>query len=267
MKKRSLVAALAMLVVSAIVLTSSTYAWFAAANTASVTGISATTANDAGSIYISATGATGTWGTSLEQTSLSAVTGNSFPAALTPVSFDVTAKKWFNANLAQAEGSAISVLNASEATAETLNGKYIKFTVYLYAEVPCTVTVTPTLTSASGYVYGAMLNNGTYTMFGAKDNTYTPIGSAGTAADSAIPANGIIDATEAAASTDGLTLGSAVTVGEAATQTISYTFAEGATGEANKVSFDVFVWAEGQDADCFGLVNTDNITLSLNLAK
>ena len=55
MKKRSLVAAIAMLIVSAIVLTSSTYAWFASNSAANVETISANVANNDGSLQIMAT--------------------------------------------------------------------------------------------------------------------------------------------------------------------------------------------------------------------
>ena len=57
MKKRSLVAALAMLMVSAIVLTSSTYAWFAASAEANVSAFSATVSNNSGNLTVKATGA------------------------------------------------------------------------------------------------------------------------------------------------------------------------------------------------------------------
>lgn len=56
MKKRSLVAAIAMLVVSAIVLTSATYAWFATSNRADVSAISASVANGSSNLSLKATG-------------------------------------------------------------------------------------------------------------------------------------------------------------------------------------------------------------------
>ena len=54
MKKRSLVAAIAMLMVSAIVLTSSTYAWFATSSAAAVDKFSATVTNNSGSLTVQA---------------------------------------------------------------------------------------------------------------------------------------------------------------------------------------------------------------------
>ena len=264
MKKRSLVAALAMLVVSAIVLTSSTYAWFAASNTATISGVSATTGNSAGSIYISADGSN--WATSLTQANFVGVGTNSFPGeggSLTPVSFDKDGNAWYTGTFGQADGSATSTLESKVATSQDLMGNYIKFTVYMYAEVACTVTVTPTFTDTSKYCYAAFGQGTDYTIIGAVGNGYTPIGSAGTANDSTIPADGIIDAAEAGAGT--LTLGNAVEVG--ANQTLTYEFTADQVGETGQVSFDVYVWAEGQDADCFGIVDAKTVGLQLNFQK
>ena len=84
MKKRSLFAAVAMLIVSAVVLTSATYAWFASGTEVTVSTVSADVSNSDGSIKISADGSN--WKTTLANADLQAVASNILPAAFTPVS-------------------------------------------------------------------------------------------------------------------------------------------------------------------------------------
>ena len=86
MKKRSLVAALAMLVVSAIVLTSSTYAWFATSSKASVSTISAQVTSNKGALTVQATGAYAK-DTAIKSTSITdADYLDTMTSSLTPVS-------------------------------------------------------------------------------------------------------------------------------------------------------------------------------------
>jgi len=79
MKKRSLFAAVAMLIVSAIVLTSATYAWFATGGSAVKVGaIKGQVATTAAGIKLKVTGASATWQDSLDYLKLSAVNSNHF---------------------------------------------------------------------------------------------------------------------------------------------------------------------------------------------
>ena len=64
MRKSALLSSIAMLVVSAIVLTSATYAWFSSSKDVNVTGIDSTV-KVADGLLISFTGADGSWNTSL----------------------------------------------------------------------------------------------------------------------------------------------------------------------------------------------------------
>jgi hypothetical protein len=73
MKKRSLIASIAMLLVSAIVLSTSTYAWFSAGAAVSVEKITASVQNTDGSLQVSATGAADSWGDILEQSTIEAL--------------------------------------------------------------------------------------------------------------------------------------------------------------------------------------------------
>ncbi len=157
MKKRSLVAALAMLVVSAIVLTSSTYAWFAASTTASVSTISAEVQNSAGSIFVSPTGETGTW-----RASLSSADYAGLAQSLTPVSASVNTNdsgartiSFNGGNLAAGtigDGTTQLIFSTNTVTANT---QYLYFDVYLYAEVACTVEINPELSQGDiNFGYG-----------------------------------------------------------------------------------------------------------------
>ncbi|MBQ2812726.1 MAG: hypothetical protein IJE63_05680, partial [Clostridia bacterium] len=88
MKKRSLVAALAMLMVSAIVLTSSTYAWFATGKTAKVSNVSATVGNSDGNILVSADGENFNTSISFDDFVADSTTTNFKPGQFIPVSFN-----------------------------------------------------------------------------------------------------------------------------------------------------------------------------------
>lgn len=260
MKKRSLVAALAMLVVSAIVLTSSTYAWFAASNTASVSQVTAGITNSDGSIYVSTTGEPNTWKTSLRMEDYSGLA-----TAVSPVSaaIDQTSISFVGGGLTATANETTGVDELVFSTSEAIaNTDYLTFDIWLYAEVACTVTITPALRNDGlTYVYGFATVGEEAIVLGASGDTYTPIVGTATAADKVVDSgNGIIDAAECAK--EGF-FGDEVSVSEATT--LKYTFGEDDIGESGKVKVTCYVWAEGQDADCKGTAaNTIGMAVSFS---
>ncbi len=248
MKKRSLVAALAMLMVSAIVLTSSTYAWFATSTTAQVSGLNATIKNDKGSIYVSSD--------KLEwKSSLSSSDFNGFTQNLTPVSYNPTIGDYgtFYTGAFDAAATTEFKLNGTEA----ISG-FNKFTIYLKSEQAGQVKVSPALAgemSNGKFVYASVKVNGSQVFLGSSGDSYYPIyptsqGQSGTAYDTA-PQNGVIDAAELVGdNTYGCALGNQVAV---STSTDLIVDINAYVSEADVVEVIFYLWAEGQDTDCFGV--------------
>lgn len=238
MKKRSLVAAIAMLIVSAIVLTSSTYAWFASNTNANIEAFTATVGNAAGSVYISTDGAN--WRSTLSAADFT----SGIAAALTPVSYDKTSDHFYGGSFA-ATGGIATAFNGT-ATADT--NYYTAITVYIYTETAGTVTVTPTLGDIGNtpYVYASAKSDTAQVILGTGGDKYFPaISSAASTATDNNPQNGIIDAAEATAGTN-ISLGDEVAVtGGGLTLNME-------AGEANKQQVTFYVWAEGNDSNCFG---------------
>lgn len=249
MKKRSLVAALAMLMVSAIVLTSSTYAWFATATTAQVSGINAKIENAAGSIYVSADKAN--WASSLSAADLAA--SGKITQSLTTVSYNPASDQFFAGQFGSGAQATTFTLTGAEAVAG-----YNRATVYLKAEQAGTVTVTPSLAgtmTGAEFIYASVKVNGNQIFLGAANDSYYPIlpeslGTNGTAYDTN-PQNGIIDSAEIGQNGGtGCKLGNLVQV--STNQTITFDVAAYAS-DADIVSIEIYLWAEGQDDDCIGL--------------
>lgn len=238
MKKRSLVAALAMLMVSAIVLTSSTYAWFATNNQASLTAFKADVGNAAGSVYISADKSN--WKSTLTASDFTGITNT-----LTPVSYDKENDHFYGGSFGENQNFALT------ATANT--DFYTAIEIYVYAEVAGTVTITPTLTDIANvpYVYASVKTDaGQQAILGTSGDKYFPVVAAdkmnsATATDNNTQ-NGIIDADEAAAGNN-CALGAEVAVDYTTPLTINI-----GAGVDNAQKIVVYVWAEGQDSNCVG---------------
>ena len=190
MKKRSLVAALAMLMVSAIVLTSSTYAWFATSTKAQVKGINATIVNAEGSIKISnTTGEDAVWSTTLDVAAFKPTgladdpnAANSIVSALNPVSFDVTNGAFVAGGIAQslvkttnAEGDTVEsnalVYSPSNETA----GNYMKMNIYVKSETAQTVKVTLNGTLGYDFIFAALEVGGERTVYSTQGDAYLPV--------------------------------------------------------------------------------------------
>ena len=250
MKKRSLISAVAMLIVSAIVLTSATYAWFASGSNAYVETISATITNSDGSILLSADGGT-QWLSTIGQGNFTASTG-SFSSAYAPVSVTVAANPAVVGG--QLDGSNF------QAVAATAGNEYTKFSYKLKTTVDATVSCAPSFATAVDYGYALVIINGTTYLYG-KDTarTYNPISNAAdltTVKGVDSNNNYIMDSGDSLCPA----IGAATQPTNPGTITID-------TTANNPVDIDVYIWAEGQDASCHGTVNAQEISIGFSFTK
>ena len=266
MKKRSLVAALAMLMVSAIVLTSSTYAWFATGTTAKVSGISAQVSNTDGNITISADGTN--YSTTLEYAAFNGQAGNITPADFSPVSFDPINQAFIAGSIAQGEDAGDTatfgklVFNPATATGES---KYIQLKVYVKASVDCTVNVAADMAGSTyQFIYGAIYDDSdraNYKVYNTASRTYVPVLQATKGID--VDTDGIMESTDTL--TDGATPYNAL-ASEAVTSTTSDVVSISLTaGQAKTIT--LYVWAEGNDSLCVGNIAAQSCAVALNFTK
>ncbi len=266
MKKRSLVAAIAMLMVSAIVLTSSTYAWFATGTTAKVSGISAQVSNTSGNITISANGTD--WSTALEYAAFQGQAGNFTPSDFSPVSFDPINQAFIAGSIAQGEDAGdtntFGKLVFTPATATNDNTKFIKMKVYVKSSVDCTVNVSADMSGSTyQFIYGAIFeddNTTNYQVYNTASRTYVPVIQATPGIDA--DTDGIME------STDTLTDGNAYTglASQAVTTSTSDVVSLSLTADQPK-TITVYVWAEGNDALCVGNISAQQCAVALNFTK
>jgi len=276
MKKRSLVSAIAMLVVSAIVLTSATFAWFATGNKATVETINAKVTNADGSILLSADGQS--WDSTLTVAQLDAQDTNIFPAqkvtegegtaavekySLSPVSLSSDGKVTSGTVTTTDDGRYFKVENVGD--------KYIKFTVFVKSDgSDCDVNLNATLANSEAYTFAAIEYNGEFTVLGEANSTYKPllteVTEGSTLQTKETTADYVVDADEAAAATGGtMSLGSDVTAaGKTVTKKITLDTTEATGNNVKEIVF--YMWAEGQHADCNGNT-TDSPNLTLNYEK
>lgn len=257
MKKRSLVSAIAMLVVSAIVLTSATFAWFAAGTEVSVDTFSANAQSRDGSILISATGEANTWKTKLT----SADYNNAFDSAISLVPVSGThgeaGMSFIGGALSIDESTSLYKFTTATATGD----EYLKYSCYVKSTVDCSVTLTPSISLGDNYIYACVQTaSAGYILKSGDDATYTPITTTSSGSTIDTDSDGIISATEAG---NGVTLASSATTlnsGSEGTLTLTLT-----AGSAQRI--DVWVWAEGQDPQCAGPVDSTNSSISLSFVK
>ena len=272
MKKRSLVAALAMLMVSAIVLTSSTYAWFATSNKAQVTGVQASVENADGSILISATGDEGTFATSVNYADFKDKTGNVTPDAFTPVSYNPAGDTWIRGSISQGENADDTATYGKLVFKPQIanGGEYIKIKVYMKATAACTVNVSGTMNSAYNFIYAAIHDDSTasnYKVFANGERSYTPVISATEGIDKNADSIMTADDTNTDGSTSYTGLAGAPVNAKATGNDLSVTFtAEEATAGTVK-TVTVYVWAEGNDPACAGSLKSETCGVTLNFSK
>jgi len=237
MKKRSLFAAVAMLIVSAVVLTSATYAWFQASHEATVAKVTAVASGaDAGSVQVSANSSSG-WTTSLSAADL----GYSADVTLDPADVNPASSM-----------SNIYAMDFDGTNYTRGNGSILQYTWYvrsLHAESGKSITI-PVSFSSGTCIYGAIAvdgtlvtNGGSTAVWGPASDSYVSLGTCTAATDGNSGTAGIVESGE---ETTG-SLGATVTVNSVASITAA------ADGSAHTIT--VYVWAAGQDSDCVGSVS------------
>lgn len=243
-KKRALLSSVAMLVVSAVVLSSATFAWFVAGDSATVDKISMNIKTSS-SIQISPDNVN--WSAELLQADLEGKFDNSFPgdAKLTAVSSPATQQMPFF------DGTLLNTNAFSATTAAALETKIVKFTFWLQA-----VGENATVRYSTGSALGGTAANAVYVamQIGTNDsnasaqsplkysggnNSYNPISAETTTGLDAAPYNKIMDVGE------GATLGTLVSA-----IPFSSAVSDIALIADTPIQFVVYMWLEGQDANC-----------------
>jgi hypothetical protein len=255
-KKRALLSAIAMLIVSAVVLSSATFAWFIAGTTASVTGIQATVSSGS-SVQVSAQASTG-FSNTVDMATLALQVGNSFPLALTAVDTGLTPAdgNFFLGNLTNAYAFTSSAIPGAN-----IGDYLVKFTVYVRCSTAGNVTLSGSsfATSGNSMVYGATQIDGTgpVKVYAADNSTLGYNGFSSVTAGNDTDHNGIISNSE---KTSGTALNTIVPLGNINTLTIPFS---GTVDETH--SLTIFMWLEGQDAQTAGSVTaTPGLTLQFN---
>ena len=256
MKKRSLFAAVAMLIVSAIVLTSSTYAWFAASHDATVNQVAASIkASDLGNIQVKVSG--GQWKTSLSAEELYAA-GNGAKAFANAVDYNPTVSL-----------SAVKVADFDGSNYTVSNGSLGDVLIYsfdvraLNAEAGKSISVPVTFAPGNvPAIFGAIRVDSdalATKIYGS--GGYTQVGTVTAATDKNTTGNtnGVIDADEP---TDSNTLGTTVTANGGISDTLTL-------DASTEHTITVYVWAEGQNVNCVDTIDIsgcgftfENITLA-----
>jgi len=242
-KKRAIMSAVAMLVVSAIALSSATFAWFSAGNSVSVNEVQASVSNSDGSILISADQVS--WKTNLLLTDLQGVGTNLLPANLVPVSV----------TLDKSQVIAGSITDQIFKATGTATSGFVRYNAYIKATANCNVTISAIFASSAAFCYGGVVQGSNYKLINSGSRQYYPIDS------------GTLTATDASA--DDIINPAEVTSGLGSLQTsapspgnITLAMTAGTV-----YTITVYVWAEGQDAACTGVVTATAATMSLTVTK
>lgn len=260
-KKRAILSAIAMLIVSTIALSSATYAWFSAGTVVGVDTINANITNNDGSLLISADNSA--WGFSLTGSQLDAVETNIMPNDFTsPGTFVPVSGKW-GATPSFVDGTINADTHLFSATGNAGNN-YIMFKVYLKSTANMTgVTVNPTFSSTKNFVYCGMVGPTSNVIMSQVADDYYPISGVGV---TCVDTNGnfIVDDGDSTTGTNPFAasdIGSQV-VSSATPQSITLDLV------ANESkSFLVYVWAEGNDSDCVSGFGTAAVNLTLSIQK
>lgn len=222
MRKSALLSSVAMLIVSAIVLTSATYAWFSASNRVEVKEISATVESSSGLLISIDQGAS--WKTSVDVTSYKA---NSF----SPVS------SASGANGSWVTGAFKDDFLKLTAAEKGASGQFMQYDLWVKGPDGTTVTVTPDFGSTADSVKKVM-------KFALYDTTASKWLN-----DGVIAADGSTAGYEGTSATGDLaaedTSGAYLTTGTPVSEVSGYSFVLNGTHK-----FIAYVWVEGNDEDC-----------------
>ena len=282
MKKRSLFAAVAMLIVSALVLTSATYAWFAQSDSAEVDEIKASVEGVAGSLLIAATDDFGNAANTNLKTKLTSSDWTNLSDTLQPVSFR------FGTAASPTPNSAPDIYkvayDGANFTGDTVaSTDYVRYAFkvqYSASDVTTKKVVMTTdissITSSFGYVLVRVkpYNASTYTnyIFSATDGDgYTPVQSInGVVKDnhSGSGTAGIVDgtSTDTILSGTGQVLGAPVVGDNSDTAGIDLIAAGQAANTNLEANVQVYIWAEGNDTNCTGSASSADVGVAFNFA-
>ncbi len=279
MKKRSVLSAVAMLLVSALVLTSATYAWFAASDTAAVNSVIASVTNDAGSLLLRAYnydrgGSSSTW-LDTWSTSLSASDFGDLADTLKPISLNVydagagvtsveTYKVLYDGQYFTDGGA--TVRNGVAGAGDYLWYQFqVEYTSTSEAPASEDVLMDITFSQNEDFQYGLLnitstdpeANTGAYLFGQTTSGDYTPLDEAltGPVLDVAVK-NSIVDALDTPALNYTLAADSILSnalVDDAETDINIFEDVDVDSGSVT-ATVTVFVWAEGNNANCYGAV-------------
>jgi len=253
MKKRSLMSAVAMLVVSAIVLSSATYAWFSLGTTARVSQLNFSV-ESANGISVSANGTK--YYSVLTNEILRDDGGHDYitsPLILSPVDYNPASAG--NFRLSSGIVDDVITMSASPAEADT---DYVEFQVYIKSTTSGTVSFAGSAIggSAGDVIYVSIADDeGEYIFPGSGSSTYQPLK---TSTTTATLTNGIA---QNLADIDGLVQ---IGDGTAAFDTIGEYSLDLVAGVAKMIT--VRLWVEGQDPQCAGAYAGGTASVALNLA-
>ncbi|MGI6247817.1 MAG: hypothetical protein ACOYJX_00215 [Acutalibacteraceae bacterium] len=258
-RKRALLSAFAMLLVSSLVLSSATFAWFVAGDNANINTISANVATSS-SIQVSADNVN--WTAQLQQADMDGLYDNSFPTMLKAMSTPAVAPMvFYNGDLLNTKA-----FTSSSAGAADIAANLVKFTFWIRSGEDAAVRFTTSKLEGTAAVatYVAMqvsdsaqdnAANKTPTVYVGTANSYFPINGVNTGTD--LDGNAIMNDAEFPA------LGAQV-VGTLFTSASDINLT---AMEAKQIT--IYMWLEGQDANC--KLGTSGVSgsaqLSLNFAK
>jgi len=265
MKKRSLFAAVAMLIVSAIVLTSATYAWFVVGTQASITGITAQVASASSGVQVRRYDNGNAWSSTINFAALGQDENNSFPSTYIPATAYVNTSNAFSCLSGAFDATNTNQINVT--TGASAGTDYAKFQVKIRTTGDTkNVKLVPTITNAEGSTdankalkVAVQYNNGTSDqgVLGVFGDEYSAIKTAGTYLDTnadfyitdadgdSSPYASALQAQTITSATDGVVL----------------------TGVNNSGTcyITVYMWIEGNDAECTNALSSQIANVSFTL--
>ncbi|MCR4614784.1 MAG: hypothetical protein K5756_01355 [Clostridiales bacterium] len=314
-----------MLLVSAIVLSTSTYAWFSAGAAVSVEQITANVTHTDGSVVIRAADLSGMteaqltaagltaadvdWTSDLKQDVIDYLFGQESqtnfvkPGNLVPITVDPgTATETsgiYSGTMYNRSGTFSSELfdhDNDEADTEVAvksprlpvyklvtgangsgSGNYLTYQFTIWAKADCEVTLTPTFNSGKNFLFGAVNVDGNTYIYNANASTYVPVKASQTIRD--IDRDGIIESADYSSSTgEGDNIATynvtstalenkTVSSRSSGAITLDFDSAGAVSGNGGTKTVTVYIWAEGQQADCSGACDPSTASFSFAAIK
>lgn len=241
MKKSALLSSVAMLIVSAIVLTSATYAWFSSSKKVQVTDLEASVKVTTGLLISVDKG--GEWGTSFEFDDAVAVKDGWGKAADVTIFDPVSTEDGNNWITAIFEDNDLTVSTA------TPGQKFVAVPVWVTGPIGSTVKANVTFegtddTSAKNVKFAFLAADAEGNVTETYSKAVAADGSTGTF--NGVSAKGTTDTTENSAY---VTSGGTTINEVAADGGITFTIADGTSTDA-PMMFIAYIWLEGNDPDC-----------------